>query len=134
MHKEFMKLKNQVCRLAQGKYLKLLGCTKPSLFYWIDNGTNNVCIMNAPVKDGKDLWPKISAPAYTVAELGELLPTGYDTMRVNENGTEYWRGYDDSGADYPADILHETEAQARAAMLIQLLENKLYQRHEKNNL
>ena len=75
-----------------------------------------------------------SIAAFTVAELGVMLPNAFDTMRITDadnikiNG---WKGYNSS--DEPVfghGTFFKTEAQARAAMLIYLLENNLTTKEE----
>ena len=123
-----MRLENQVTSLEISKKLKELGVKQESLFYWVEYE-----------KDAYDLWHKIakevyfthtrtihSLPlhnlysAYTVAELGELLPYEWKlTFKSSENS--WW-------VSPRQDIPHcwaKTEANARAKMLIYLIENKL---------
>lgn len=113
-----MKLEDQVCNLELSKKLKELGVKQESLFYHY----------NEPYNDGEDDWvittfedykttyENKSEPysAYTVAELGEMLPVGF----LFGKGTDKWfcsgEGFDD-----------ENEANTRAKMLIDLIENDL---------
>jgi hypothetical protein len=66
--------------------------------------------------------------AYNVAELGEMLPQGYHTYN-SELGKDKWGAMDSSDEDFTladgTSLYAETEAEARAAMLIHLLEKKL---------
>lgn len=126
-----MKLEDQVCSLELAKKLKRLGVKQDSLFWWINH-------KNSPFEDYhliSDEWAIHAGfernekyAAYTVAELGEMLPERYlsgkalcddgapwncwcfDEMWSIENYNEY-RTY--------------TEVEARAKMLIHLLENNL---------
>ncbi len=143
-----MKLSKQVCSLELAKKLKELGAEQDSLFWWqhqeaeqLDPISTNKCI--------EDCWyitntqeTNESMSAFTVAELGEMLPhkiikKGVDyyyetgkTTKDNQHYKEHEVLY--SYADYEIDadiICHlasgDTEADARARMLIYLLENKL---------
>lgn len=115
-----MEIEKQVCSLEQAKRLKELGVKQESLFYWYEN-YDKPC-------DAYVVSRTKEASAYTVAELGEMLPSGYDTMRIS-NVVEFtqhygWFGYDLEGEHFPSETLYPTEAQARAAMLIHLLETK----------
>lgn len=126
-----MKLEEQVCTLEQAKRLQELGIKDPSLFKWIDFSFDG---------DGTDFRPVFSPiafkkcyHAYTVAELGEILP--HEPNRFDLNITKGWDGwyvdynYHTTTGDFKRmcpsfPIWNEhNEAQARAAMLIYLLEN-----------
>jgi hypothetical protein len=66
--------------------------------------------------------------AYTVAELGDLLPTAYCSWWYTKKdgvGDTLWRAAASQYDDEPASAEAATEADARAKMLIYLLENKL---------
>lgn len=115
-----MELHKQVVSLEKAKKLKELGFKQESLFMW------------APDKQGfameVRLKRKISFErsefvysAYTVAELGEMLPDGYSSWR-SPYGT---KGWECESGDEKTEAFGETEADARAAMLIYLAENGL---------
>lgn len=133
-----MKFEDQVCSLELAKKLKGLGVEQDSYFYWI--------YTNTPLKDGsrdevvagKTLgdshWElggeQDTYSAFTVAELGDMLPRGCksyqhlcdgmcDKKYLNE---KYFvcKGLDGDFTKYG-----DTEADARAKMLVYLLENKL---------
>lgn len=149
-----MKLEDQCCNLSQAKRLKELGVKQESYASWFgdeshtyfDSGSeehaipmnvsNWVFVLPTKPANGHDedhrsnvCITKPIASAFTVAELGEMLPTGYDTMRVTVRmGVYGWKGFDDSDEPCPhsnSDDVFNTEAEARAAMLIYLLESKL---------
>lgn len=153
-----MKLEKQVCSLELAKKLKELGVKQESLFWW--------CGMQVTVGsdvcggfdcDIPDKWKKsgYAISAFTVAELGEILPRQID-FGFDIGGTKYWevdhlnnetiqsmitkglleyskpnnwhciyRSYAVFGDQVRVNIDGETEVDARAAMLIYLLENKL---------
>lgn len=114
-----MEFEKQVCSLELSKKLKELGVEQDSLFYWRDN-------------DGfqeSDECDYSIASAFTVAELGEMLPFEYISIKHSGDKSPSKRdfyccyleglGYsDESQSAY-------TEADARAKMLIYLVENKL---------
>lgn len=122
-----MKLEQQCCSLQQAKRLKELGVKQKSLFYWHERHqrpqfgeriTDGVMVCN----DKQNAYS-----AFTVAELGEMLPfkvsdnyTEIETLRVS-NGFRCATFNVVSGKH-----LHyyerPTEAEARAAMLIHLIE------------
>ena len=140
-----MPLKDQVCSLELAKKLKELGVEQKSLFYWMrslkpdnwqiviehrlgflfENGADLA-------KHRKDEFEMLSA--FTVAELGEMLPAGIfsDKGAINSK----WMGCIARFSKFKLDkqdrenietpIMEcKTEANARAKMLIYLLENKL---------
>lgn len=119
-----MVIENQVCTREQGEKLESLGVTGKPLFCY--------CYIHSGYEeDGKldilptqfelaipDLATTWVAPAFTVAELGVMIGGGYDTMYCTGEG---WRCFNMEGADYFENTF-PTEAQARAQMLIDLLE------------
>ena len=139
-----MKLEQQVTSLEISKRLKELGVKQESFFDWECKMGNWSLVWGDyhvhPYVDTSDL--RQYASAFTVAELGEMLPLG---VRANKNGkgsirgTSYFYyqeeeniGYSTYGYEGREDDLFEsldvtatTEADARGKMLIYLLENKL---------
>lgn len=139
-----MKIESQVVSLELAKKLKELGVKQESLFAWhqalssnIDTGEViesdewGVCLnpesgRTRDDKYGRKRWPAFSA--FTVAELGEMLPaeTGWSVWK-NPNPrlgvkNELWKG----GCDASTRVFYaDTEANARAVMLVHFLENKL---------
>jgi len=134
---EDMKLENQVCSLELAKKLKELGVKQESLWWWMICPDKTYQISNAKSLGHKywleqhgEKWKdfpeeKISYSAFTVAELGEMLPKEY----ISANTSQGWailllekvRKFQELVVLQIAD----TEANARAKMLIYLLENKL---------
>jgi len=128
-----MKLEDQVCSLELAKKLKELGVKQESIFWWklveLDVGTfTNEGKLELSDNNVPSIVDKISA--FTVAELGEMLPNYivsfsglieniyecFDIRKYAENlahGTPFYSTRD------------KTEANARAKMLIYLLENGL---------
>lgn len=133
-----MELSKQVTNLELSERLRELGVPQDSLFYWVngDEGFDWVCVYS----DGYEWneWPEYSkysakASAYTVAELGELLPQCFVTQRRSngewECGQNYTKQLDGLGtkfnfASIPTVFFEQTEVNARAKMLIWLIENK----------
>lgn len=127
-----MTLEQQVTSLELSKKLRELGVKQESLYY-IDNSGG--IAHNPPPR------PLQAYSAFTVAELGEMLPwkltkgAWYYELEFTKDGTQKpFRVYyhTPSGEDdheyrlFPdEDCESETEADARAKMLIYLLENKL---------
>lgn len=142
-----MTIEQQVTSLELSKRLKELGVKQESLFHWceiweldlekkemVDTGKREPiqrCQSNAMYR--------IICSAFTVAELGELLPRrDYQTDDNNRDTGDLaswvtfksdgkwhcsltWR-YTRTNTEY---ITADTEADARAKMLVYLLENKL---------
>jgi hypothetical protein len=118
-----MDLKNQVCSLELAKKLKELRVKQESLFYWSEYQTRR---MKAPKwaimyeEHGTDWYS-----AFTVAELGEMLPPGYHSVKVSA-GKEFMVFFYEAEHSYMDYAQTEnTEADARAAMLVYLIENNL---------
>lgn len=122
-----MNIEQQVCSLELAKRLKELGVKQESLFYWFRN--IGLRFYPAQKETIKHFNLKYSTSAYTVAELGEMLP-----VKINEydlfikkfcydNKVEWSIGY--NGNHILCSCNTDTEANARAKMLIYLLENKL---------
>lgn len=124
-----MELSKQCVSLELSKRLKDLGVKQESLFKWvIDYPTemkNYITSFEDEIPPGDK---QISA--FTVAELGELLPYQFDRQWLpikDDDGTWHvWERefgmYDKDGNEFQNEA---TEADARAKMLIYLLENHL---------
>lgn len=118
-------LENQVCSLESAKRLKELGVQQDSMFqYCFHASTGNSDYVHL-VFDGQGLtscgMQYLKIAAYTVAELGELLPEFTISNKAmhkfkwecSHMTKDLYRSL--SGAD--------TEAEARAKMLIHLIES-----------
>jgi hypothetical protein len=144
-----MQLEKQVCSLDLAKRLKELGAKQESLFYWGEEGE---LITEEEYYDFQDFVSAVGKPegtsiqkhysAFTVSELGEMLPVNvkhikdaeYYWLEISKSFTlsdiwsvEYLR-YEQDGSCICFDMQcfnDENEANARAEMLIYLLENKL---------
>ena len=122
-----MKLEQQVCSLELAQKLKELGVNKPSYCAWKiwNDGTSNL-LVDIPYVDPED---KRLFSAFTVAELGEMLPKniqgrlGMMFLEIYPNAVQntWYCGYQrvDDAIREEAD----SEANARAKCLIYLLEH-----------
>ena len=127
-----MKLENQVCSLELAKQLKKLGVKQESMFYWLELYDKTIVINHALMRDNsvegqmymsyktfKDKHNSYSA--FTVAELGEMLLIQFTILKgvqISDPRGRYSRLVKRL-------YIFEDEANARAKMLIYLLENDL---------
>lgn len=107
-----MKLEDQVVSLELAKKLRELGVKQESAFYWDSDSE----MQQWSVRRYRGFYS-----AFTVAELGEMLPLWYYSKRLPDGS---W------STDHVSrmDILNtneKTEADSRAAMLIQIIERKI---------
>lgn len=130
-----MNLSDQVCSLESAKKLRELGVRQESLFYW-----------HLPVYEDwrvlmgrNEMWEEeYTVSAFTVAELGEFLPLFVEQdkkkfklyLAKNEYGewfVEYheWSLKQLDNYELLVQRHADTESEARAKMLIYLIENKL---------
>jgi hypothetical protein len=110
-----------VCSLDLAKQLKELGVKQDSYFEWFDEGQYGAHL-DKRTDANSPLGVKRYA-AFTVAELGEMLPKYYATYRHSGNKVSW--ACDKVLENDEDSIFGPTEADARAKMLIYLLENKL---------
>ncbi len=124
-----------VTSLEQSRRLKKLGVKQESAYYWyyleaegVQRGSTPT-LVDRQYRDeavvGKYEWDYAFISAITVAELGEMLPQFHSSISKNmytgeKYLCEFWK--DGRRQHY---TWSETEADARALMLIHLLENKL---------
>lgn len=129
-----MKLEDQVSSLELAKKLKELGVKQESYFVWAWQDGEEPSLI--PEKECLYIYNWVSA--FTVAELGEMLPPDtpsdrgadsgnyYCAMLTDDEGNTYWDKKFESCETMEYKIFHEkTEADARAKMLIYLIENDL---------
>lgn len=138
-----MKLEEQVCSLELAKRLKELGVKQESYLSWAhvtervhqsSDGERTEYVEEFGedcklIESGSALWNGVpSYSAFTVAELGEMLPETINDGRFFASSRDLdnrW-GASYGGRNYL--ITHaDTEADARAVMLVYLLENNLLQ-------
>jgi hypothetical protein len=116
-----MKLSEQVTNLELSQRLKELGAPQESLFYWFKSFLNDevVCVYWDETRFlDEDIKNRMICSAFSVAELGEIFPDS-QIRRLPWKFDNKW--YSDTFINYPCD----TEADARAKMLIHLIENNL---------
>lgn len=136
-----MKLESQVTSLEISKRLKELGVKQESLFWW--DSSNSICCAG-PKRMGNTFYPenldsyytKNTISAFTVAELGEMLPEDITVEGINYQ-IQFTNGIHSIGYQGEIDVsvfkvIHETigltEVDARGKMLIYLLENGLIEK------
>ena len=142
-----MKIEDQVCSLELAKKLKELGVKQESLFYWsklsIQNEYNlelRTNIFNQEIIFA-DCTDYISA--FSVGELGEFLPK---ELRINNMSYYYTQMTDITGKIWicfyrnslcelkDAEGTDEIEVNARAKILIYLIENNLIKFNDEKEL
>lgn len=118
-----MKLEDQVTNLELSKKLKELGVKQESLFYWIPNKNKKMVIL--PVVHDSLVMYENGYSAFTVAELGEMFQDCY-------KNDKYWKlpwsikdFYSFKWCSEVDNRGSHIEADARAILLIYLIENKL---------
>lgn len=134
-----MRLEQQVLRLELAKKLKELGVKQESIFVWQNQKdwhtkklTNKWKVLSVNKYDntsaGQELGYSRYVSAFTVAEIGEILP-----REANVNGMCDWWSQKNKDGSWSAQYRYnintkqtaDTEVDARAKMLIYLLENKV---------
>lgn len=121
-----MDLKNQVVSLELAKKLKELGIKQESYFYWFHckhHKPAQTFVQIGKTKTKNGFTTEELSSAFTVAELGEMLPFGFSSYS-RHNGE--WECFDNRFSKLTQERYRaETEAGARAEMLIYLLESRL---------
>ena len=136
-----MEIEKQVVSLELAKKLKELGVKQESFFYWVDayeNYRNTGEAYNGWIVRQKMNWIANSTKrdkiysAFSVSELGEMLPArnidfGKGYFESCKDSSGMWRAYwtDTHSGKWIKDFNEVSEADARAKMLIYLIENKL---------
>ncbi len=125
-----MKIENQITNLELSKKLKEFGVKQESAFYWRKyNFAKKPHVFYFADTDRKKIDLAILSgklefeySAFSVAELGEMLPEPAKTWRgkyIDEEESTYFCEFHDHEEEA------DTEANARAKMLIYLIEHKL---------
>lgn len=123
-----MRLEDQVPSLELSNKLKELGVKQESLFYWVnfkDSGVISAWYSSEINIEKGNI--EIICSAFTVAELGEMLPKlTVSCLTLNGKKEESAACYLDTSLESKRVYkMADTEANARAEMLIYLLEKKL---------
>lgn len=125
-----MPLEKQVCSLELSKKLKELGVKKESYWYWLEQMGRVFAL--ADKYEIERQWKASSREiysAFTVAELGEMMAGEFIGACALEIKKEWWVSGGEWEPGVPGRYKHletaDTEADARAKMLIYLIENKL---------
>lgn len=125
-----MKIEDQVCSLELAKKLKELGVKQESFCFWYKNYSPDWQLRTDRDCLGEYWGGNLIYSAFTVAELGAILPMKLKYKGMNlilQSNCKNIVAYRIAN-DLNSYILHQiqdTEANARAKMLIYLLENKL---------
>lgn len=121
-----MEIEKQVCTLEQAERLKDLGVKQNGYFWWSWYGQSR--FPNWEVT--REKTNEATCCAFTVAELGEMLPEGFYSDKEDFKW-EMMQKDDDGKLEEILELgvidateLFNTEAQARANLLIHLLESK----------
>jgi hypothetical protein len=141
-----MTLEKQVCSLGIAKRLQELGVKQNAYQAWVENTSDHSFhLWNEELRAFRGIEPKIDLrrrvpkeySAFSVAELGEILPQSIiDPSSVTnekiyfsqwQNGErDLWNvGYSTYDRKLKLQEFSSTEADARARMLVYLLENNL---------
>lgn len=123
-----MKLEQQVVSLELAKRLKELGVKQESYFCYALKEANeygqSLEIDNPPLAHKTGNWDTDTfVSAFTVAELGEMCPTYMQTYKAKDYPEWYCSTLSTRGGEHQLEA--NTEADARAKMLIYLIENGL---------
>lgn len=122
-----MRLEDQVCSLQLAKRLQSLATTQESAFAWYLRDNE---LIFAPWVRNDPHQPSVAA--FTVAELGDMLPYEFKTAegrwwlqmeRYHDKSRVYY--INTKSGTFLVDTYDVTEADARAKMLIYLIENGL---------
>ena len=121
-----MRLEDQVCSLELAKRLKELGVKQEAAFHWRYSDLLEEWSLFRPTKDVTSSKPFYAA--FTVAELGEMLPRTilfenyfYSFRVIRALDGKWWLSYETVNKLYK-EILDDSEADARAKMIVYLIE------------
>lgn len=128
-----MNLEDQICSFNLARKLKKLGVKQESLFYWyLGTFEPFVDYFECGNIHRDYALPEIICSVFTVAELGEMLP-----RIINNKKIYFYSSFKTRDLDYVVEYAgyldhklgksgyDKNEANARAKMLIYLIENKL---------
>ena len=117
-----MKLTDQVISLEHAQRLKELGVEQESLWYHFLIH-NNWHVMEKRMPAFRNIVPNKQISAFTVAELGEMLPDSASSYKDDCEFKWLCDVVDIGGRGYRTHSGADTEANARAKALIWLIEN-----------
>lgn len=123
-----MRLEDQVASLELCKRLKELGVKQESVWEWMQfHHTQEHRLVRGGMSSLPTLAKDTQVSAFTVAELGEILPDNSKTYRYNFGSKHPGTGWHATHLDVCVnwerhEALADTEADARAKMLIYLIE------------
>ena len=114
-----MKLEDQVVSLELAKELEALGVKQESAFYWYFDVVDGDPVIPERyfLHDNKDGGFNFVCSAFTVGEIGEMLPVGYHSGKSGVGKPWICKSRRKSEVFEVSD----TEADARAKMLINLI-------------
>ena len=125
----------QVCSPAVAQQLKEVAVPQDSLWYWVasSRGTYPLLFTAEEVVE-MPLFHRVAVSAFTVGELGELLPSSIEQtdevlrFRCEKSSRSFTVAYVLARGEKQTRIERKApnEAEARAQMLLYLIENKLY--------
>lgn len=118
-----MKLQDQVISLELAKNLKELGVKQDSLFYWWKPIDGDWILVEKKEQDEGYQMEGRAFSAFTVAELGEMLPCDFVSGKDISEKFCCWSESNTIVLDFIE--FAKTEANARAKMLIYLINNNL---------
>ena len=128
-----MKLEDQVCSVELAKRFKELGVKQGSYFHWISpEFSEGFHLYHFDEWEDAARQKYETYSAFTVAELGEMLPTSicngiFKPICVKNSRGLWWFSYsDESGKHKKYSVKEQKEADARAKCLLYLIENKLW--------
>lgn len=123
-----MQLSDQVCSLIQAKRLKELRVNQESYFVWKTNEIQEVVSTSQFKKWCEEYLPTCNDyySAFNVAELGIMIGENFYSTLENNHWTI------NAHHEWIENIFMTTEAQARAELLIYLIENKIVSVEEIN--
>jgi hypothetical protein len=125
-----VKLEDQVCSLELAKKLNELGVKQDSYFHWrVGKYSGAEQVVRCSYRSDESDW----FSAFTVAELGEMLPMVINLNPLADNfkavfvtgktiGNQWRVDYRNEMLGSPPTTTADTEADARAKMLIHLIE------------
>lgn len=120
-----MKTEKQVTSFEISKRIKELGVVSKSILAWDEDGKLTSGYFGSPQPEEYNKYDN-RVSAFTVAELGEMLPTDQHSNSFKTKNADWVMYYAPEGSEVGyTKVYGDTEADARGLMLIYLLENKL---------